>query len=956
MDKLRPLSLIGLITLLSACGGGGGGGSEGGGNTTPPPSPEPNIGHYDGITTAADLEMESISPYLLAVFDGFDFEESLSFEASPMEMHALPVIKQAKSSHLAKERVDEALNCESGSGRISGNLDDDDGTGTLTQEFNSCVISGVEVNGAIIIEFERWNLNTATPADMTFIYDEFSVESQYVGLTVADGQIEIRNNDTCQRSYHFEMNWDNPGSNDDIYYHNFQQNFICENGQDLISMTGQVYIGAFGFVNVTTPEPLALDRYAAQQYYQPYAGHLRLSNELATADITITSREDLYDAPEATITLTHQNNIKEMRIGASLLVDPVYGDLSDSDQDGMPDGWEQFYGLSTRLDDSSEDLDGDGVSNLLEYQTGYAPNESSFSPSAALEAHLHYEGPNDAGFSNLEVGQQASVKIAVGGNVHSGLIDYLSQAGYSIRVDLGSEPGWSFSGPDQCTLELDSPNYILQCENLPLTPFLSEDRGEYKAIDDLVTLTFVPERQGFTQPSLLLTDMLGRLTSRSLETIYIQGADYQVMPHSMLQTLPIGDNPSFATTAVRITGTGSGTPIRVTVSGEIIEAPEGASFAGIEDYQYSLENCVLERLSFSCTTSERPEEDNLYSSETVFFFMLNKPVSTGELRIRYTITTSYEGGTEHVSNTESTVLFGNPAAQLQNLIDASLASDPNSVVTLPSGIYVGSLDTRGAEIVAPADLQLWLTSGDSFYNGDMPGATLSIAANSTLQGGEYFVLSHPIVMSENSTIQDASIHKLSAGSSALELLSSGLIQRNRFMFEAEQQDDNISGMITTCYSCLINIQNNLFVSNLANSPVVNDWGGDGEINLIHNTVVNFSSLLQIGEIPASVYRVENNLFYREQDLPQTNAITGFGGAQISVEGNLLPSIDSHWAGSNVISDAPELSGVGYAPLSSSAAVDAGVTPTTPILDDLNGNLRPVGESYDIGAIEVQSFQ
>lgn len=42
---------------------------------------------------------------------------------------------------------------------------------------------------------------------------------------------------------------------------------------------------------------------------------------------------------------------------------------TDADGDGIPDGWEVLYGLNARDDDdATADLDGDGVSNLSEFQ------------------------------------------------------------------------------------------------------------------------------------------------------------------------------------------------------------------------------------------------------------------------------------------------------------------------------------------------------------------------------------------------------------------------------------------------------------------------------------------------------------------------------------------------------------------------------------------------------------
>ncbi len=50
---------------------------------------------------------------------------------------------------------------------------------------------------------------------------------------------------------------------------------------------------------------------------------------------------------------------------------------TDSDNDGMLDSWETFYGLSVGSADSNGDLDGDGLTNLQEFQLGTLPNSGN---------------------------------------------------------------------------------------------------------------------------------------------------------------------------------------------------------------------------------------------------------------------------------------------------------------------------------------------------------------------------------------------------------------------------------------------------------------------------------------------------------------------------------------------------------------------------------------------------
>jgi len=65
--------------------------------------------------------------------------------------------------------------------------------------------------------------------------------------------------------------------------------------------------------------------------------------------------------------------------------------LLDTDGDGLPDWWEQKYGLNPfDSSDGAKDADGDGVTNQEEYQNGTHPRITNVSPPTGARGRLLY--------------------------------------------------------------------------------------------------------------------------------------------------------------------------------------------------------------------------------------------------------------------------------------------------------------------------------------------------------------------------------------------------------------------------------------------------------------------------------------------------------------------------------------------------------------------------------------
>ena len=72
---------------------------------------------------------------------------------------------------------------------------------------------------------------------------------------------------------------------------------------------------------------------------------------------------------------------------------------ADSDGDGMPDGWEVDNGLDPTADDASQDADGDGLTNLEEHQNGTDPNDPDTDGDGLNdgdEVNVYHTDPRDA--------------------------------------------------------------------------------------------------------------------------------------------------------------------------------------------------------------------------------------------------------------------------------------------------------------------------------------------------------------------------------------------------------------------------------------------------------------------------------------------------------------------------------------------------------------------------------
>ena len=156
--------------------------------------------------------------------------------------------------------------------------------------------------------------------------------------------------------------------------------------------------------------------------------------------------------PEYEIISLEMTNITDA-VGNPLT--PARITINDRDQDQMPDDWEVASGLDPLLPNSGADADGDGFSNLREFQARTDPHDAASSPLAIVDSIPQPNAgilnsarvPGDTGFAvfiasvhGIDVGDPESIRFTVDdGKPDPYLRDLSSAAMRVVEVGTGSD-------------------------------------------------------------------------------------------------------------------------------------------------------------------------------------------------------------------------------------------------------------------------------------------------------------------------------------------------------------------------------------------------------------------------------------------------------------------------------------------------------------------------------------
>lgn len=413
----RASPVLALVLVLAGCGGGGGGGQPADlqyvGNSNPAVITAANATRLLGYVIAGAELSDVIPTGVIVETVGGPLPGVLQLTRRLDRQFAPSLVGGAhqQTALLAGVTVNETEPCfptgsatPSGSIRITGTLDDDDATGTLTIIFNDCQDGDTFLDGAVIwrIDTTFFSADDFTPVDMTFTFQV---------LTLVSPEFDIQIGGSLREQFDFTATT----STFDIVYRD-RVTGRMQKTEDLVivselqqfplfssdTITGRFYDSVDGYVAIETLAPLI---YGSIDAIYPTSGLLRLTGA-ASARL----RATILSSDRVSIALD-LNNDGSFEIEGEIPFEVIAlagSDPDDLDGDGLPDAWEAQYGLSNlTFADASIDTDGDGLTNYEEFLLGTDPtNEDAdgdgmpdgweisfgFDPLDAADAALDFDG------------------------------------------------------------------------------------------------------------------------------------------------------------------------------------------------------------------------------------------------------------------------------------------------------------------------------------------------------------------------------------------------------------------------------------------------------------------------------------------------------------------------------------------------------------------------------------
>jgi hypothetical protein len=920
------------VLLLAGCGGGGGGG--GGGTDTGGGSEDQDLlALYQGVKDEAVLNESNQAAYIKQLYIADDAPEhdvllaaaASSARARLPAQHAVMALRRD-----SREQINERLACGTGSGTVSGTLDDNTGVGTLTYQFNDCYQDGVYLSGKQTIKYLRWDLSDITPLDYIISNDKlrYSRSGDYQEL---NGDLTVTDQGLCGEVTIENMLYSRGDKTSDVYVDHLTTKNLCNR----LDISGSIYLAKTGKVSIATSQNYNMgDVYSSvthQSYSLPISGALRLIGRNSSVTIDTRAEKTAYSDQNENKTIVSLDQDGDSKTEYSYDMPTWYLGInelvnySDSDHDGMWDGWEIFYGSDPKVDDRGQDSDGDGLNNDLEFIIGTSinnPSDRIYYPSntvrlLAKTPDVIYQ--HDAFIMSLSV---------------SGILSpWLSK--YPIHDDLVID--MSILGDPVINLSPDSPcvykkiDKKLFCKHIDLSK-LANDSVQLVPIADVeITLDTMP------LSSSLIASWSGNLhLEQNNVQLNVVQTDATYFPIEITRAWGLEKSPEFLEFPFGLEPKGSGSPSKISIHGEW--GNEQLILNDVKTLNFGIWDCNYSAKDFTCDIT--PER---YYTQLGGSLIFNKPSSTSINDIILSVTTYY-GDTKRTTSGRGLVLIGHDTEVInQGIIEAQ--KNGQKEYTIPGGIFVGGIEGRQVNdftIKGGPNSMLWLHDASS-------GQYSNVSIQAPVLDGLNIYMPAIAEVSASKSIKHCNIKVNKFNLSGYNIIQSPSLDGNKI---------TVNGDVLSLIKAMPDqkIKNNLVINEsdkpltLISNPYLEFYY---QVGVYNNTLVGLGSIDFYWDYYAK-FELKNNLFIASHSVNKLLPLNSGQYDPQSFTNNIFPAANNAMGGNNLFTDNPGVDiNHDYLLQADSPALDAGVAVDGLGDTDWQGLPRVVGAAPDIGASEYQ---
>jgi hypothetical protein len=277
------IMLLGSLFIIASCGGGGGGGGGGISGIT-----------YDGLMTQATISAVNANVIFNAVWNLGDSSVSGSLSKadstkSSKHSEAVALLKQMKGQALSdatgfaaqSNKMMSAASVNethygsvSGTLTITGSIDPYTGTGSLTMTYSNFNDGdGATYNGIVTVSVAGFDMGSGIITDGTLSFTLWTITSASGDVSLT-GSMRIQENlQNNTDTLTINLDGRDNSTRDTFRYRNFVVTTVYDNiyspSTKTETDTGRVYIGQYGYVDVTITTPLT---YASSSQENPNSG------------------------------------------------------------------------------------------------------------------------------------------------------------------------------------------------------------------------------------------------------------------------------------------------------------------------------------------------------------------------------------------------------------------------------------------------------------------------------------------------------------------------------------------------------------------------------------------------------------------------------------------------------------------------------------------------------------